>query len=215
MDKEIIVTGEKQTRIPDGVEFLNECTIESGTISNIEELYLPDTIKMIQIRVLQDCENLRKLIIPANFYRLPIKAAKNKEGDTVWRKLEISTKGTHHIQVSESFLNISYLLRWLLGARTYNSPLQELVFYGNEKEFYLELPTDLLLFFNYKRPAIHIEHEVTHVKLDFQFGFPISYKPLIYINNFKENVIIEAPASLTPDCFVFRSPKPNQNELND
>ena len=61
MTKEIIVTGEKQTRIPDGVEFLNECTIESGTISNIEELYLPDTIKMIQIRVLQDCENLRKL----------------------------------------------------------------------------------------------------------------------------------------------------------
>ena len=61
MTKEIIVTGEKYTRIPDGVEFLNECTIESVTISNIEELYLPDTIKMIQIRVLQDCENLRKL----------------------------------------------------------------------------------------------------------------------------------------------------------
>ena len=38
MTKEIIVTGEKQTRIPDGVEFLNECTIESGTISNIEEV---------------------------------------------------------------------------------------------------------------------------------------------------------------------------------
>ena len=111
MTKELIVTGEKRTRIPDGVEFLNECTIESGTISNIEELYLPDTIKMIQIRVLQDCENLRKLIIPANFYCLPIEVAKNKEGDTTWRKLEISTKGTHHIHASESFIPITLAFR--------------------------------------------------------------------------------------------------------
>ena len=66
-------------------------------------------------------------------------------------------------------------------------------------------------YFNQK-PIIRIENEVTHIELG---DYPEGYQPLIYINNFIENVTIDAPAGWTPDCFIFRAPKSNQNELDD
>jgi hypothetical protein len=86
--------------------------------------------------------------------------------------------------------------------------LKELVIYGEEKELYL---SEKCFCFNQK-PIIRIENEVTHIELG---DYPKGYQPLIYINNFIENVTIDAPAGWSPDCFIFRAPKSNQNELDD
>lgn len=202
MDEQFVITGEKCTRIPEGVEFLNGHTIDVWTARDIEELYLPSSIKTIEVGALSLCgSKLTKLTIHNNFYLAPVV---NKDGDVI-REFNEPT--------SQDLPSITSKIKALFRESRYiSASLKELVIYGEERELDLSsISIEGCFPFN-KKPVIRIENEVTHLTLG---DCPKDYKPLVYINNFIEDVTIDAPAGWTPDCFIFRVPQPNQNELDD
>ena len=65
MSEKITITGEKITRIPDGIQVINVDTLDWKF--EIEELFIPDSVEKVDTAALDGCYNLRKLTIPAKF----------------------------------------------------------------------------------------------------------------------------------------------------
>ena len=62
-------------------------------------------------------------------------------------------------------------------------------------------------------PIIRIENELTYLKLGNSFG---KRQPLIYINNYVENVEIDVDEKIwSRDLFIFRAPQPSLCKLED
>ncbi len=89
--------------------------------------------------------------------------------------------------------------------------LNEIVIYDNEKELDLSK-------LDWKkiggRVIVRIENETTNIKLG-DIDRDVNKQPLIYINNYVENVQIDAPAVWNKKNIIFRAPKPNMTETTD
>lgn len=206
MDEQFVITGEKYTRIPEGVRGINKETIKSSGC--IEELYIPNSVEWVELESL-DCYKLKKLTIPAKFCLTT--GESNKFAIKYLQKKRTAKSERSNFKEQREVCNDDYnraIAFFAFFKRKQPDNLKELVIYGEEKELYL---SEKCFYFNQK-PIIRIENEVTCIELG---DYPKGYQPLIYINNFIENVTIDAPAGWTPDCFIFRAPQPNQNELDD
>lgn len=210
MDEQFVITGEKCTRIPEGVRGINKETIKSSGC--IEELYIPNSVEWVELESL-DGYKLTKLTIPAKFCLTTGESNKFAAIEYLLQKKRTAkSKGSNLLdnwlddlkEQGEVFDTIAFFSFF----KDMPINLKELVIYGEEKELYLSKEC---FDFNQK-PIIRIENEVTHLTLG---DCPKDYKPLVYINNFIEDVTIDAPAGWSPDCFIFRAPKSNQNELDD
>lgn len=213
MNKQFVITGEKYTRIPEGVRGINKETIKSSGC--IEELYIPNSVELVELESLY-CPNLTKLIIPAKFCLTTKESNKYAVAYLLHKKESVKSEGTNFLddfmkqgKVHEEY---DYTIAFFSFFKDMPIKLKELVIYGEEKELDLSSIRLEKCFSYNQKPIIRIENKVTHIELG---DYPEGYQPLIYINNFIENVTIDAPAGWTPDCFIFRAPHPNQNELDD
>lgn len=210
MDEQFVITGEKCTRIPEGVRGINKETIKSSGC--IEELYIPNSVELVELESL-DGYKLTKLTIPAKFCLTTGESNKFAIEYLLQKKRTVKSEGSNWFddfkERGEVYEEYDYTIAFFaFFERKKLDNLKELVIYGEEKELYL---SEKCFCFNQK-PIIRIENEITHIELG---DYPKGYQPLIYINNFIENVTIDAPAGWSPDCFIFRTPKSNQNELDD
>ena len=210
MGEQFVITGEKCTRIPEGVRGINKETIKSSGC--IEELYIPNSVELVELESL-DGHKLTKLTIPAKFCLTTGESNKFAIEYLLQKKRTAKSEGSNWFddfkERGEVYEEYDYTIAFFaFFKRKKPDNLKELVIYGEEKELYL---SEKCFYFNQK-PIIRIENEVTHIELG---DYPEGYQPLIYINNFIENVTIDAPAGWSPDCFIFRAPKSNQNELDD
>ena len=90
--------------------------------------------------------------------------------------------------------------------------LNEIVIYGDEKEFDLSyLDWESIQRFK-KSFTLRIENEVTYIKLGDSKGIML---PHICINNFAENVAIDASEKWDRGAFIYRAPKANLLETTD
>lgn len=211
MEEILKITGEKYTKIPEGTQFITKDTINIYSWE-IEELHVPDSIVAIELGALKGCSNLRKLVIPAKF------CLTAKEIELKYLSKKESTKS----DIEQWLDNVMQYGEYRADAALFSffenempTTLEELVIYGNETELDLS-EIDLGRCFRYgrnKNLIIRIENEITSLKLGNKYG---DKKPLIFINNYVENVTIEADEKIwSRDLFIFRAPKPNSNQLND
>ena len=211
MEELLKITAEKYTKIPDGTRFITKDTINIYSWE-IEELHVPDSIVAIELGALKGCSNLRKLVIPAKF------CLTAKEIGLKYFSKEKSTKS----DIEQWLDNVMQYGGYRADAALFSffenempTTLEELVIYGNETELDLS-EIDLGRCFRYARNKnfiIRIENEITHLKLGNKFG---DKKPLIFINNYIENVEIEADEKIwNRDLFIFRAPQPSQRKLDD
>lgn len=132
---------------------------------NIKELEIPNSVEKIKDGALGLCSDLKKLKIPTRF---------------------CFHKYYDHFVVSSA--QPSKFISFFEG----DIVLDELVIYGDETELDLS-EIDWSSCFGYHmqklNPIIRIENEITYLKLGNSFG---KRQPLIYINNYVENVTIEA-----------------------
>ena len=183
-------TLEITSKIPEGTKCINIDTIyEKDTIYrslDIKELEIPNSVEKIVDEALGECRDLKKLKISTRF---------------CFPDYQFSSSSVH------PFKFISFF--------EHGIQLDELIIYGDETELDLS-EIDLGRCFRYgcnKNPIIRIENEITSLKLGNKYG---DKKPLIFINNYIENVEIEADEKIwSRDLFIFRAPKPNLNQLDD
>lgn len=184
--------GTKTTEILEGVQTIRNNSINC---SYIEVLRLPNSLQTVEAEAFNRCNNLRKLIMPARFI-LPW------DDDNIRYRL-----GWDNVNTSAVFF--SFFGRYI------SSNLEEIVVFGEEKELDMHC-----LDFERMHPniIIRIENEVTSIK----FWDKIrknSYKqditPKVYVNNYVENVQIDAPAKWDQKNIIFRAPKPNTTETTD
>lgn len=181
--------GTKTTEILEGVQTIRNNSINC---SYIEVLRLPNSLQTVEAEAFNGCYNLRKLIMPARFI-LPW------DDDNIRYRL-----GRDNVNTSAVFF--SFFGRYI------SSNLEEIVVFGEEKELdmhCLDFDPNII---------IRIENEVTSIK----FWDKIrknSYKqditPKVYVNNYVENVQIDAPAKWDQKNIIFRAPKPNTTETTD
>ena len=211
MEEILKITGEKYTTIPEGTQFISKDTINIYSWE-IEELHVPDSIVAIELGALKGCSNLKKLVIPAKF------CLTAKEIELKYLSKNESTKS----DIEQWLDNVMQYGEYRADAALFSffenempTTLEELVIYGNETELDLS-EIDLGRCFRYgrnKNLIIRIENEITSLKLGNKYG---DKKPLIFINNYIENVEIEADEKIwSRDLFIFRAPKPNLNQLDD
>ena len=189
MSEKITITGEKITRIPDGIQVINADTLDWKF--EIEELFIPDSVKKVEAAALEGCSNLRKLTMPARFL-------KPYDGHDYWT---LSREG---FNTSSSFF---------LFFKYPPSHLEEVVVYGDETEMDLSIiGWDHFLSYSPKaKRTLRIENELVSVKLPEDVSK--DYCPKIFINNYVENIEFSAPTRWTLDKFYFRAPMPDTQEL--
>ena len=191
--------GTKTTEILEGVQTIRNNSINCSY--DIEVLRLPNSLQTVEAEAFNGCNNLRKLIMPARFVfsldRLLAYKLYQKYGN------EVSSGPVFFSFFASSF--------------SFSLPrdLEEIVIFGEEKELDM-----CCLDFERMHPniIIRIENEVTSIK----FGDKIrknSYKQditaKVYVNNYVENVQIDAPAKWDQKNIIFRAPKPNTTETTD
>ena len=137
MSEKITITGEKTTRIPDGIQVINVDTLDWKF--EIEELFIPDSVEKVDTAALDGCYNLRKLTIPAKFM-IPYTGY---EAYKIPSGIETSAK---------------MFAFW--GTSTPN--LEELVIYGDETE--LDLSSFKIEKFR-RLKVIRFENELTSLSL--------------------------------------------------
>lgn len=195
--------GTKYTKIPDGVRRINKDSLADSYF--VEELYIPSTVEEVEIGALQGSSQLRKLIMPARFiiswdsvstYRLDTKYSGNIDTSAIFWSFFASSNGGFNL-----------------------SKLKEVVIFGEEKELDLSyFDWDRLQRYN-QDIVLRIENEVTCIKLgdkvkrDSFSKQPIT--PRIYINNYVENVQIDAPKGWNERNILFCAPKANAVETTD
>lgn len=189
MSENITITGEKITRIPDGIQVINADTLDWKF--EIEELFIPDSVEKVEAAALEGCYNLRKLTMPARFL-------KPYDGHDYWT---LSREG---FNTSSSFF---------LFFKYPPSHLEEVVVYGDETEMDLSIISwDHFLSYSPKsKRTLRIENELISVKLPEDVSK--DYCPKIFINNYVENIEFSAPTRWTLDKFYFRAPMPDTQEL--
>lgn len=189
MSEKITITGEKITRIPDGIQVINADTLDWKF--EIEELFIPDSVEKVEAAALEGCSNLRKLTMPARFL-------KPYDGHDYWT---LSREG---FNTSSSFF---------LFFKYPPSHLEEVVVYGDETEMDLSIiGWDHFLSYSPKaKRTLRIENELVSVKLPEDVSK--DYCPKIFINNYVENIEFSAPTRWTLDKFYFRAPMPDTQEL--
>ena len=127
------------------------------------------------------------------------------------KKLKIPTRFCFH-----KYYDCSAQLSKFISFFERNIVLDELVIYGDETELDLS-EIDWSSCFGYHMqkldPIIRIENELTYLKLGNSFG---KRQPLIYINNYVENVEIDVDEKIwSRDLFIFRAPQPSLCKLED
>ena len=189
MSENITITGEKITRIPDGIQVINADTLDWKF--EIEELFIPDSVEKVEAAALEGCYNLRKLTMPARFLK-------------PYNGLDSWTLSREGFNTSSSFF---------LFFKYPPSHLEEVVVYGDETEMDLSIiGWDHFLSYSPKtKRTLRIENELVSVKLPEDVSK--EYCPKIFINNYVENMEFSAPTRWTLDKFYFRAPMPDTQEL--
>ena len=189
MSENITITGEKITRIPDGIQVINADTLDWKF--EIEELFIPDSVEKVEAAALEGCYNLRKLTMPARFL-------KPYDGHDSWT---LSREG---FNTSSSFF---------LFFKYPPSHLEEVVVYGDETEMDLSIISweHFMRYSPKSKRTLRIENELISVKLPEDVSK--DYCPKIFINNYVENIEFSAPTRWTLDKFYFRAPMPDTQEL--
>lgn len=186
--------GTEITKIPEGVHTIRANSIDCSYY--IKELYLPNSLQIVEVEAFNGWHGLRKLVMPARFI-LPW-------DDNIRYRL-----GRDNVNTSAVFF--SFFGRYI------SSDLEEIVVFGEEKDLDLQC-FDFKAIQTRQNIVLRIENEVTSIK----FGDQIrknSYKqditPKVYVNNYVENVQIDAPAKWDQKNIIFRAPKPNMTETTD
>ena len=189
MSEKITITGEKITRIPDGIQVINADTLDWKF--EIEELFIPDSVEKVEAAALEGCSNLRKLTMPSRFL-------KPYDGHDYWT---LSREG---FNTSSSFF---------LFFKYPPSHLEEVVVYGDETEMDLSIIgwNHFLSSSPKAKRTLRIKNELISVKLPEDVSK--DYCPKIFINNYVENIEFSAPTRWTLDKFYFRAPMPDTQEL--
>lgn len=197
--------GTEITRIPEGVHTIKKDSISSNPYNafNIKELYLPSTIDYnnVEYGSLECCHKLSKITMPSKLLKYDSK---------------FSTKA--HYKYSGT-VNTSAIF-FLFFGRGLPSDLKEIVVYGDEKDLDLSI-LDWEFLQRFQRSfTLRIENEVTYIKLgDDEFKRDSYSKeimlPHICINNFAENVAIDASEKWDRGTFIYRAPKANLLETTD
>ena len=191
MNDKVVIVGDKQTIVPEGVKYITADMIENEW--GIEELFLPSTLEKVEPKAFDGLKKLRKLTMPAKFL-------KPYDEDDEWR-LRDKVFGTYA------------LFSTFFSTYDYPSFLEEIVVYGDEKEIDLSMINWQHFIDHIKNKGFifRIENEVVEVKLPKdQYK---QYCPNIYINNSVENVKFSTPTKWTQEQFSFRAPKPNERVL--
>ena len=67
MNDKVVIAGEKQTIVPEGVKYITADMIDNEY--GIEELFLPSTLEKVEPKAFDGLKKLRKLIMPAKFLK--------------------------------------------------------------------------------------------------------------------------------------------------
>ena len=192
--------GTEITKIPEGVHAINKDSISSAYY--IKELYLPNTIdyNKVELGALECCRNITKLTMPSKLLG----------GDSIFSyRVRNNFKG----DINTSAIFFSFFDRYL------PSNLKEIVIYGEENEIDLSILDLDYLQRNQRNFTLSIENEVTYIKLGDNFKRDTYTKepifPHIYINNYVENVVIDASEKWDRMSFIYRAPKANLSETTD
>lgn len=190
--------GTEITKIPEGVHTINKVNMSRSRTWDIKELYLPSTIDNVECGSLESFRNLTKITMPSKLL----------EYDS---KLSYRYRGT---SINTSAIFFSFFDGYL------PSNLKEIVIYGDEKEIDLSILDWGYLQRNQRNFTLRIENEVTYIKLGDDKFKRDSYSkvimlPHIYINNFAENVAIDASEKWDRGTFIYRAPKANLSETTD
>lgn len=191
MNEKIIITGERTTRIPDGIKVIDVDTIDRKF--EIEELFIPDSVEKVETAGLDGCYNLRKLTMPARFL-------KAYDENDAWK---LRDQG---FQTSSRFF-------LFFNHHGLPSTLEEVVVYGDDAEIDLSIIywQHFMRYSPKTKRTLRIENELVSVKLPEDVSK--EHCPKIFINNYVENIEFSAPTRWTLDKFYFRAPKPNTREL--